>query len=127
MAQAKRNILIVEDDVFLRGMYAVKLEKENFQVMTAGDGEEAIFQIEKQKPSLILLDILLPKKDGFTVLQEIKNSEEFRKIPVILLTNLGEKEDVDHGLSLGADDYLIKAHFMPTEVISKIKKVLKES
>lgn len=125
MAAKKAKILIVEDDEFLAGMYVTKLTKEGFDVVLASDGEDALVKV-KEKPVLILLDILLPKKDGFTVLKELKSDAATRNIPVILLTNLGEKEDVDHGLSLGAADYLIKAHFMPIEVIEKINALLKK-
>jgi len=75
-------------------------------------------------PDIILLDLLLPKKDGFQVLEEIKKNPKSSKIPVILLTNLGQKEDVDKGFKLGANDYLVKAHFMPSEVVEKIKELI---
>src|SRR3990167_2784369 len=125
MSPKKAKILVVEDDEFLACMYVTKLTKEGFEVILAADGDQALIKA-KEKPALILLDILLPKKDGFTVLKELKSVAATRTIPVILLTNLGEKEDVDHGLSLGAVDYLIKAHFMPIEVIEKINKLLKK-
>lgn len=81
----------------------------------------------KEAPDLILLDILMPKMDGFEVLEALKKSPDTKGIPVIMLTNLGQKEDVDRGIKLGAVDYLIKAHFVPSDTVARIKKVLKMS
>lgn len=120
----KPKILIVEDDAFLAGIYAGKFEKEGFKVVLAQDGELALKTAKKELPDIVLLDILLPKLDGFEVLEQLKADAGLRHIPVILLTNLGQKEDVDRGLKLGAADYLIKAHFMPAETVDKVKKVL---
>lgn len=121
----KRLILLVEDDTFLAGMYSTKLSLENFQVELAENGEDALKKVVQNVPDLVLLDIILPRMDGFEVLQGIKNNPKTKDVPVILLTNLGQKKDVDKGLALGAEDYLIKAHFMPNEVIDKIKKTLR--
>lgn len=118
------KILLVEDDPFLLSMYTVKFELENFSVISAEDGEKGINLAKKEKPSIILLDIMLPKKDGFEVLEELKKDDVTKSIPVILLTNLSQKTEVSKGLALGADDYLIKAHFMPSEVVDKIKKLI---
>lgn len=118
------NVLLVEDDVFLSGIYQKKFEMEGFKVFTADNGEKALTEAAKKKPDIILLDILLPKLDGFAVLEKLKNDPETKPIPVILLTNLGQKDDVEKGLEAGAADYLIKAHFKPSEVVDKVKKVL---
>jgi len=120
------KILIVEDDPFLSEMYTTKLVQENFEVDLAVDGKEAIKKAREMKPDLILLDIVLPKMEGFEVLAEIKKDIELRNIQIIALTNLGQKEEVEKGLKLGADDYIVKAHFTPTEVINKIKQVIKK-
>lgn len=117
----KLTILLVEDDTFLAGMYITKLTMEHFNVELAVDGQAGLEKVKKIKPDLILLDVLLPKIDGFEVLRAIKDDADLRDIPVILLTNLGQKSDVLRGLDLGAADYLIKAHFMPSEVVEKIK------
>lgn len=119
----KKKILLIEDDRFLAGMYAAKLELEGFQVMSVESGEEGLTLINSTPPDILLLDIILPGIDGFTVLKQLKADPKTEKIPIILLTNLGKREDVDRGLGLGANDYLIKAHFMPSEVINKIKKL----
>lgn len=120
----KKKIVLVEDDSFLAGMYVSKLNMENFDVKLAENGEDGLKISTEEMPDLILLDILLPRMDGFEVLKKLKKNPETANIPVILLTNLGQKKDVDRGLALGAEDYLIKAHFMPNEVIAKIKKIL---
>lgn len=120
----KNKILLIEDDSFLISMYTTKFELENFKVVAAEDGEKGLGLAAKEKPDIILLDILLPKMNGFEVLKELKNNKETNQIPVILLTNLSQKNEIEQGLALGAQDYLIKAHFMPSEVMDKIKKVL---
>lgn len=122
--QPKKTILLVEDDTFLSGMYVTKLSMEGYDVQLAADGEAGVREIKAVLPDMVLLDILLPKKDGFAVLKEIKQDAKTKHIPVIMLTNLGQKDDVDKGLALGAQDYLIKAHFMPSEVVEKVKKYL---
>lgn len=122
--QAKARILIVDDDAFLAGIYATKLELDGFAVLSARDGDEGLRLAAKEKPDLILLDVLMPKLDGFEVLKRLKEDPASKEIPVIMLTNLGQKEDVEKGMSEGAVDYLIKAHFVPAEAVAKIKKVL---
>lgn len=125
--QQFHKILLVEDDTFLVGMYVTKLQLEHFETLVATDGERGLQLAKQHHPDLILLDILLPEMDGFLVLEELKRDEETRDIPVILLTNLSQKKDVERGLALGASDYLIKAHFMPSEVIAKIKRVIEQT
>lgn len=123
-ASGKPKILVVEDDSFLAGMYVTKLGLEGFSVDLAADGREGLKKALEWKPDLILLDIILPIMDGFALLEELKRNPDAQRIPVILLTNLGAKADVERGLSLGAADYLIKAHFMPSEVVEKVKRLL---
>ena len=120
-----KKILVIEDDKFLRELIAQKLVKENFEISEAIDGEEGIKKIREEKPNLILLDLILPGIDGFEVLSQMKEDSTIASIPVIILSNLGQKEDIEKGLKLGAIDYLIKAHFTPGEIIDKIKNVLK--
>jgi DNA-binding response OmpR family regulator len=121
-----QNILIIEDDEFLRGLINKKLSSAGFSVSEAIDGDKGVEKAKEDKPDLILLDLLLPTTDGFEVLSKIKNDPETASIPVIALTNLGQKEDVDKALKLGAVDYLIKAQFTPEEIISKIKDILEK-
>src|SRR3990167_8080535 len=113
----KKHILLVEDDEFLAELYATKLNLEGFEVSLAADGEKGLRMIKEKKPDLVLLDIVLPKMDGFEILKKMKAGKNTKDIPVILLTNLSQKDEVKRGLGLGANDYLIKAHFMPSEVI----------
>ena len=120
----KIKILLIEDDPFLLNMYNTKFELEGFLVITANDGEKGSKLALKEEPDIILLDILLPKKDGFEVLEELKTNNKTKDIPVILLTNLSQKNEVERGLLLGAIDYLIKAHFMPSEIVTKIKNIV---
>lgn len=122
--EQKTTILIVEDDKFLRELMVKKLDTEGFAIVEAQDGEEALRLIQETKPHLVLLDLILPGIDGFTVLEKMRATAETAKTPVIVLSNLGQKEEIEKGFKLGADDYLIKAHFTPGEIIEKIKKVL---
>jgi len=124
MSDAKTKVLIVDDDAFLASIYATKLDIEGFEVVSARDGEEGYKAAMKEKPALILLDVLMPKLDGFETLKKLKSDPETKAIPVIMLTNLGQKEDIEKGMQEGAADYLIKAHFVPAEAVEKIKKVL---
>ena len=119
------KILIVEDDKFLRELIIRKLNAENFETVDAVDGEEGLRALkEGAKPDLILLDLILPGIDGFEVLTRIKEDPVLASIPVIIFSNLGQREDVERGLKLGADDYLVKAHFTPNEIVEKVKQVL---
>jgi len=122
----KTKILLIEDDTFLVEMYTTKFELEGFAVASAEDGKKGLEMVKKENPDIILLDILMPKMDGFAVLDALKKDQETADIPVILLTNLGQKDDVKKGFEKGAVGYLIKAHFMPSEVVDKIKKILQE-
>lgn len=124
MPDKKIKILLIEDDAFLLSMYTAKFELENFDVTVAEDGEKGIKLAFNNLPDIILLDIILPKMDGFEVLKEIKADENLKNIPVLLLTNLSQKDDIERGLGLNAEDYLIKAHFTPAEVVDRVKKVL---
>ncbi len=119
------KILVVEDDKFLRELISRKLSDEGFDITQAVDGEDGIEKIKQVKPDLVLLDLILPSIDGFEVLSRIKEDPSVASIPVIILSNLGQKEEIEKGLSLGAVDFLIKAHFTPGEIIDKIKTLLK--
>lgn len=118
------TILIIEDDSFISDMYKIKFESEGFGVKVATDGIQGLEVAQRWQPDLVLLDVVMPKMDGFTVLQNFKEKPEVRDIPVIMLTNLGQKDSVSKALKLGAADYIIKAHFTPLEVVEKIKEFL---
>ena len=119
--------MVVEDDSFVIDIYRTKISQEGFNVVLASNGLEAIEKLSqgKEMPDLILLDIVMPYMDGLETLEKIKKDEKIKNIPVILLTNLSQKEEVDKGLELGAVDYLIKSHFTPSEVMEKIRKNIK--
>ncbi|MFH1392571.1 MAG: response regulator [bacterium] len=121
---ARPKILIIEDDQFLKDLLERKLIQAGYQVLSTNDGEEGLKITLEEKPALVLLDILLPSMSGWEILEKMKNNAETSKIPILLLTNLGEKEDVEKGLKMGASDYIIKAHFTPNEIIQKIEKYL---
>lgn len=116
-----KKIMIVEDDSFVLDIYQTKLSQEGYTVIEARNGAEAMKKLEKEKPDLLLLDIVMPYMDGIEVLKKIKDREDLKNMPVILLTNLSQKEEINVGLGLGASDYLIKSHFTPSEVMEKIK------
>ncbi|MFH1643239.1 MAG: response regulator [Patescibacteria group bacterium] len=120
-----KKILLVEDDPFIIDIYITKLKESGFEVISATNGLEALIKAKKEKPNLILLDIVLPQLTGFEVLQEIRGIKELSKVPVIILSNLGQKNEIERGMKLGATQYLIKAHFKPSEVIEEIKEILK--
>lgn len=122
----KKKILLVEDDVFISSIYQTKLEREGFETIVAENGVEALKILEKATPDLMLLDIIMPYMDGIEVLKKVKQEERWKKIPIILLTNLSEKEKIDEALGIGADDYLLKSHFTPTEVLAKVNSLLKK-
>lgn len=121
------KILLIEDDKFLRTVLEKKLKNENFEVITAVDGEEAVQKLVEERPEFILLDIILPKKNGFIFLEEVKKDPTFKKIPVIILSNLGQEEDVKKGLAMGADDYLVKAKISLDDIVNKIKSIIEKS
>lgn len=120
----KTKILLVEDDQDLQEMYETKFAMEGFEVVKAENGVEALNKISTAKPSIILLDIVMPEIDGFQVLKDLKANPETKEVPVILLTNLGQDGDIKKGMELGAVDYMIKANFTPNEVVAKVKKHL---
>lgn len=121
----KITVLIVEDDNTLADMYKQKFELEGFNIALASDGDSGISKAKECQPNIILLDVIMPKMDGFTTLAAIKADAAIKNIPVILLTNLGQEEDMSKGSKMGAVGYLIKANLTPAEVVNKVKEVLK--
>ncbi len=121
----KKRLLVIEDDRVLQAALKDFLVAENFEVSCALDGEEGITAAISQKPDLILLDIILPKKDGYSVIKEVRANEATKRIPIVLLTNLGSLNDVEKALELGATTYLVKADYKLEEVVAKVKEILK--
>ena len=124
MPENKKTILVIEDDPVLSVMYKTKLEAEGYTIISASNGVEGLASAKAEKPDLILLDIIIPQLDGFSVLEELKEDVKTKKTPVILLTNLGTDEDKEKGQKLGAVDYLVKANYTPEQISSEIKKFL---
>jgi DNA-binding response OmpR family regulator len=120
----KEKILIIEDEKVLSDIIAKKLRLEGYDVQTAFNGEEGLEKINAAKPDLILLDILMPKVDGFGVLKSLSENPELSKIPVIIISNSGQPVEIERAMSMGVKDYLIKAEFDPEEVIAKVRNVL---
>lgn len=119
-----RKVLIIEDEDVLRNVLAKKLEKEGYEVFVAADGEVGMESMRNNHPEMILLDILLPKKNGYQVLEEMKADENLKKIPVLVISNSGQPVEVRKLIELGACDYLVKADFTPEEVVSKMRACL---
>lgn len=120
------KILIIDDDPFILDIYALKFKERGFEVDFAQNGKDGLKKATEQKPEVILLDVVMPGMDGFEVLRELKKDQNTRSIKVVVLTNIGQKEEVERGKALGADDYIIKAHFAPSEVVEKVNSVLQK-
>lgn len=118
------KILLVEDDEMLHGMYTHKFKNQGYDIISAFNGAEGVEKALIEKPDLILLDVIMPKMDGFVALKKIRKNPDTAKTPVILLTNLGQEEDVKKGKELGANDYFIKANHTPQEVVDKVHALL---
>lgn len=117
------KILIAEDDKFLANAYRLKLTKSGFDLRIVSNGEDALKELETFTPDVILLDIVMPKLDGFAVLKQIKSSEMHKNIPVIVASNLGQKEDIDLGKSLGAVDYIVKTDLSMEDLVDKLNTI----
>lgn len=121
MAETKKKILLAEDDKFISRAYKDGLTRAGFEIVLASDGKEAMQKIKQDRPDLILLDLIMPIKNGFEVLEEVKKDDELKSIPIVVLSNLGQDSDVAKGKALGAVDYLIKTNLSMKEVIEKVK------
>ena len=125
MEETKKKILLIEDDAFLSKVLEERLADEGFAADLAGTGEEGLIKVRSFKPDLILLDMILPQKNGFEVLKEIKKDAAYKDVPVIILSNLGQDQDMELGKKLGAVDYLVKSNFSLKSIIDKIYLHLK--
>jgi len=124
MADKKIKILLIEDEEMLANMYEVKFKNEGFDLEKALDGAEGLEKAKANTPDFILLDIIMPKMDGFSVLKALKEDPNTKDVPVMLLTNLGQEEDIEKGKELGSVGYLVKANITPAEVVAEVKKKL---
>jgi len=123
--QEKKKILIIEDDRSLQSALVEIIQQEGFETESAFDGEEGLAKIRSFGPDLVLLDIILPKKDGFDLLSEIKKDEALKNIPVLVLTNLEEVNNIQKALDLGANSYLVKSDFSLKDIVEKVRVILK--
>ncbi len=123
-ASDRKKVLIVEDDKFLRELLVGKLETEGLETLAAIDGQEGLKVIEEKKPDVIILDLMLPNVDGFQVLEKMKENPAQASIPVIVLSNLGHREDIERCMNMGAKDFMVKAHYTPNEIVDKVKSYL---
>jgi DNA-binding response OmpR family regulator len=119
-----KKILIIEDDTFLQGLAAKKLAASGYEVMTAGDSDQATKKLEEATPDFILLDLMLPGTDGYGVLKKIRENVKLTKTPVIIFSNLGEDADIKKAQDLGATDFMIKSNFTLDELVDKIKSII---
>ena len=122
----KQKILIIEDEIVLSDIIKRKFEIKGFTVSIASDGEQGIEKLRREKHDLVLLDLVLPGVDGFSILKSIKEDSKLKKIPVIILSNLGQKDEIQRGLKLGAVEFLVKAHLDPNDIVEKVEKILQQ-
>ncbi|TSC75968.1 MAG: response regulator receiver protein [Parcubacteria group bacterium Gr01-1014_30] len=118
-----KSILLVEDDPFLIDIYSTKLKEAGFSVDVAPSGKECLQKLKQELPDLLLLDIVLPEVDGWEIIRKIKEDAKLKDLKVVVLSNLGQKDEVEKGLAFGAVKYLIKAHYTPSEVVNAIKEI----
>lgn len=118
------RVLIVEDDPLISRMYETVFKFEGFEVDVARDGEEGMESIKKHKPSLILLDIMMPKMSGIDVLKELKGNPKTKTIPVVVLTNLSSMKDAETALELGAVKFIVKSKYKPKQIADQLKEIL---
>ena len=121
-----KKILFIEDESALQKTFGDILGQEGYEVVSALDGEVGLRLARTEKPDLILLDLILPKINGFDVLKQLKEDKETKDIPIVVLTNLEKMEDVERAIKLGAKTYLVKANYTLEEVVRKIKRALEE-
>lgn len=120
----EKYVLIVEDDPFYSNIYKTKIEKEGLAAVLAGDGEKALKVAMEKKPALVVLDLIMPGKDGFQTLVEMRADPNLKDIPVVVLSNLSQEEDIKRVMDLGAKEYIIKSNVPISELIQKIKGYL---
>ncbi len=122
----KYKILIVDDDKFLLDMYSTKFSQSGFEVISATDGTDAIGKLKNGfEPDVLITDILMPSMDGFEFVETLKKERLAKKSKIVILSNKGEKADIDRGVKLGVDGYIIKASSIPSEVVDEVDRILK--
>lgn len=122
--EAKKFVLVIEDDKFLRELLVRKLSSEGFDVLNAIDADAAFAILSERKPNVILCDLILPGVDGFEILKRIKADPKISDVPVVILSNLGQKDDLDKAMGLGAKDFMVKANFTLDEIVTKVRSIV---
>ncbi|MDX9893382.1 MAG: response regulator [Patescibacteria group bacterium] len=125
MTNHKNKVLLVEDDQTLLEMYELKFKEAGFDLILAADGESGLELAKKEMPAVVLLDIMMPKMDGFAVLTQLRQDDATKNIVILMLSNLGQQTDIEKGKQLGAQDYVVKASMTPTQVVEKVKSYIK--
>ncbi len=125
MTNHKNKVLLVEDDPTLLEMYELKFKEAGFDLILAADGESGLELAKKEMPAVVLLDIMMPKMDGFAVLTQLRQDDATKGIVILMLSNLGQQTDIEKGKQLGAQDYVVKASMTPTQVVEKVKSYIK--
>lgn len=120
----KKTVFIVEDDEFVSEVYKEKLSLEGFRVMLEGDGSRVVESLRKDRPDIVLLDLVVPGKDGFQILQEIREDERLRSLPVIVMSNLSQDQDIARAAALGASEYVVKANVSLDQMAATVRKHL---
>lgn len=121
------KILVAEDDTFLANAYRIKLDKVGHEVKTAVNGDEALRMLPEFKPDVLILDLVMPRKDGFWVLTQMKDDPVLKTIPVLVASNLGQTEDIDRAMELGADDYVVKSDLTLDDLVTKVEHLAKKT
>ena len=121
------KILFIEDDPLLVKIYSTRLSQDGFEVLSAENGEAGLQVAETQVPDLIVLDIMMPRLDGFSVLEKLRTGEKTKNTPILVYSNLGQEDEIARAKKMGATDFIIKANLSPTEMIAKIKEYLPKS
>jgi len=127
MQQRKRTVVLVEDDPLLVDIYSTKFQEKGFDATVVDHGGKAVEVVQSVGPDVVVLDIVLPEQDGWEILHSLKRIAKLKNTKVIILSNLGQKEEVEKGLKLGAASYLIKAHYTPSQVVDEIEKIMEDS
>ena len=121
-----KKVLIVEDEDIIMDLLEKKLIQEGYEVSTAYDGEQGMEKLRSVKPDILLLDIVMPKKSGYEVMEEMSKDPELSKIPIIVISNSGQPVELDKAKNMGAKDWLVKTQFDPKEVVEKVRRLIGE-
>lgn len=119
------KILLIEDDSLIVKIYSTRLKADGFEVISADNGEDGITLAEREKPDFVLLDVMMPKMDGFKVLETLRAQDDLKNKPIIVYSNLAQESEMQKALQMGATEFIVKANISPTELVSKIKSYVK--